>query len=64
MIYLIWLPILLGSKVFAGRFNAWAKVSPDRLAMMDKAAAAIGDSERAPGMTQFLALALLAISIT
>lgn len=64
MIYLIWLPILLGSKAFASRFNAWARVSPDRLAMMDKAAAAMDDSEQAPGMTQFLALALLAISIT
>ncbi|MDZ4731834.1 MAG: DUF819 family protein [Xanthomonadales bacterium] len=64
MIYLIWLPILLGSKSFAKRFNAWAKVAPGRLALMDQAAAALDDTEQAPSMTQLLALALLAISIT
>jgi len=64
LIYLIWLPILLGSKAFAARFNVWMKVPPGRLAMMDKAAADTGQSEEAPSMTKLLALALLAISIS
>ncbi len=63
MIYLIWLPILLGCKSFAKRFNAWARVPPGRIAMMDEAAAALDNTEQAPSMTQLLALALLAISI-
>ncbi len=64
MIYLVWLPILLGCKSFAQRFNKWMKVPPGRIAMMDKAAAAMDDSDQAPSMIQLLALALLAISIT
>ena len=31
VIYIVWLPILLGSKNFADRFNAWANVPEDRL---------------------------------
>ncbi len=64
LVYLIWLPILLGSKALAKRFNAWMKVPPGRLAMMDKAAATLEENEQAPSMTQLLYLALLAISIT
>lgn len=64
LVYLIWLPIMLGSKAFAQRFNSWMKVPPGRLDTMDKAAAAMAESEQAPNMTQLLALALLAISIT
>ncbi|HET6565023.1 MAG TPA: DUF819 family protein, partial [Xanthomonadales bacterium] len=64
MVYLIWLPILLGSKAFAKKFNAWMKVPPGRIAMMDKAAAAMEEDDKAPSMTQLLALALLAITIT
>ncbi len=64
LVYLIWLPILLGSKALAKRFNAWMKVPPGRLAMMDKAAATLEETEQAPSMTQLLYLALLAISIT
>jgi uncharacterized membrane protein len=64
MVYLIWLPILLGSKAFADRFNRWMKVAPGRLAMMDKAAADLEEVQHAPSMTQLLALALLAVGIT
>ncbi|HVT44583.1 MAG TPA: DUF819 family protein [Thermoanaerobaculia bacterium] len=38
LIYVIWLPILLGSKAFADRFNKWARVSEDRLEKMESAA--------------------------
>jgi uncharacterized membrane protein len=64
LVYLIWLPIMLGSKAFAVRFNRWMKVPPGRLAMMDKAAMAMTETEQAPSMTQLLALGLLAIGIT
>ena len=64
LVYLVWLPILLGCKTFASRFNRWMKVSPDRLALMDQAAEDFESLEAAPGMTQLLALALLAVGTT
>ncbi len=64
LVYLIWLPILLGSKAFADRFNRWMKVPSGRLALMDKAAAEMDHTEQPPSMTQILALALVAIGIT
>jgi len=64
LVYLIWLPIMLGSKAFAARFNRWMKVPADRLKMMDLAAEVEEAEDRAPRMTQLLALALLAIGTT
>ena len=64
MVYLIWLPILLGSKAFAERFNRWMKVPADRITQMEQAAAEFGDTEKAPDMTSLLYLALLAIGFT
>ncbi len=37
MVYLVWLPLLLGSRAFAARFNQWMRVPADRLALMDQA---------------------------
>lgn len=64
MVYLVWLPLLLGSRAFAAKFNRWMRVSPDRLALMDQAAADHGEVERAPGMIQLLYLALVALGVT
>jgi len=64
MVYLIWLPLLLGSRAFAQKFNRWMRVPADRLAMMDRAAAEHDDSEQAPKMIQLLYLALIALSFT
>jgi len=64
LVYLVWLPIMLGCKAFAERFNRWVKVPSGRLAMMDQAALAMAHTEQAPGMTQLLSLALLATGIT
>ena len=64
MVYLIWLPLLLGSRAFAQKFNRWMRVPADRLAMMDRAAAEHVDSEQAPKMIQLLYLALIALSFT
>ena len=64
MVYLIWLPILLGSKAFADRFNRWMKVPHDRIELMEQAAGKFDTSEDAPSMIGFLYLGLLAIGFT
>ena len=64
VIYIVWLPILLGSKNFADRFNAWANVPEDRLRMMDSAAALVLEEERAPVMREYIYLGAIAIGVT
>ncbi len=64
MVYLIWLPILLGSKSFAEKFNRWARVPPGRLQAMESAAADFKSTESAPTMTSLLYLGLLAVGFT
>jgi len=64
MVYLVWLPLLLGCKVFADQFNKWARVPEGRLAQMERAAAEFDNRESAPSMTQLLYLALLALGFT
>ena len=64
MIYLVWLPILLGSKSFANKFNRWARVPAGRIEAMESAAANFKSSESAPTMTSLLYLGLLAIGFT
>jgi len=64
MVYLIWLPLLLGSRAFAEKFNRWMRVPANRLELMDRAAAEHSESEQAPKMIQLLYLALIALSFT
>ncbi len=64
MIYLVWLPILLGSKSFANKFNRWARVPAGRIEAMENAAANFKSSESPPTMTSLLYLGLLAIGFT
>lgn len=64
MVYLIWLPLLLGSRAFAAKFNRWMRVPANRLEMMDKAAAEFNEIEQPPNMIQLLYLALIALGIT
>lgn len=64
MVYLVWLPILLGSKAFADRFNRWMRVPKGRIEAMDRAAAAAVTEEHAPKMIQLIALALVALGFT
>jgi uncharacterized membrane protein len=64
MVYLVWLPLLLGCKAFADRFNVWARVPEGRLETMEAAAAAHDSTEASPGFVQLLYLALLAIGCT
>lgn len=64
LVYLIWLPILLGSKALADRFNRWMKVPEDRIEAMEQAAAEATVEEPAPKMIQIVSLALLSLGFT
>ena len=64
MVYIIWLPLLLGSRAFAERFNRWAKVPPGRIEQMESAALAAADTDHAPSMQQILYLAVIALTTT
>lgn len=64
MVYLVWLPVLLGCKAFAERFNRWARVPSDRIANMEQAAAQASQIEPAPKMIQIVSLALLSLGFT
>jgi uncharacterized membrane protein len=64
VIYIVWLPILLGSKNFAEQFNRWAKVPADRLKMMDDAAAVVVERERTPQMRDYIYMGAIAIGVT
>lgn len=64
VIYIIWLPILLGSKNFADKFNAWTGVPEDRLRLMDAAADAHAVKERLPEMRDYIYLVAIAIAVT
>lgn len=64
VVYIVWLPILLASRNFADRFNAWAKVPEDRIRSMDAAAAELDTDERAPDMRDYLFLIAIAIGVT
>jgi uncharacterized membrane protein len=64
MVYLIWLPLLLGSRAFAAKFNRLMRVPANRLARMDAAAASHEGDTQAPRMTHLLYLALVALGFT
>jgi uncharacterized membrane protein len=64
VIYIVWLPLLLASKNFADRFNAWARVPEDRMRMMESAAALAAEDEQTPEMRDYVFLAAIAIGVT
>ncbi len=64
LVYLVWLPLLLGSRAFAKKFNIWMRVPANRLELMDRAAEQHDDSEQPPKMIQLLYLALIALGFT
>jgi len=65
-IYVIWLPILLGSKAFADKFNKWTGADEDRVARMEAAAKAEADGEpEVPlAMRHFLYLGVIGLAAT
>ncbi len=64
VIYIVWLPLLLMSRDFADRFNRWARVPADRIAMMDEAAELHFDEDKAPTMPQYLYLLAIVVVVT
>ncbi|MDH3545511.1 MAG: DUF819 family protein, partial [Gammaproteobacteria bacterium] len=64
VVYIVWLPLLLMSRDFADKFNAWARVPADRLAAMDAAADLHVEDEHPPTMPQYLFIGAIAIGIT
>lgn len=64
VVYLVWLPILLGSKNIADRFNRWTGVSDERVRMMEAASESALKEERPPQMRDFIYLAAIAIGVT
>jgi len=64
IIYVFWLPLLLMSRDFADRFNAWARVPKDRLEAMDAAAEIHVEDDHAPTMPQYLFLIAIVIGVT
>jgi uncharacterized membrane protein len=63
-VYVVWLPILLMSRNFADRFNAWARVPPERLAAMEEAAEIHMDEEHPPTMPEYVFLAAIVTGVS
>jgi uncharacterized membrane protein len=64
VVYIVWLPLLLMSRDFADKFNAWARVPAERLAAMDAAAEMHVEDDHAPTMQQYLYLAAVVVGVT
>ncbi|MDT9599766.1 DUF819 family protein [Sphingosinicella rhizophila] len=65
LLFAFWLPVLLGSRNFADRFNAWARVPASRLAALEESTSASEDAlAPAPSMLDYLYLALVAVTVT
>ena len=66
VVYVVWLPILLGSKAMADRFNKWARVKEGRVEAMEAAAQAEAASrvEQPVVMRHFIYLGALALGAT
>jgi uncharacterized membrane protein len=63
-VYVVWLPILLMSRNFADRFNAWARVPEERLAAMEEAAEIHVDEEHPPTMPEYVFLAAVVMVVS
>ena len=63
-VYVLWLPILLGSRNFAAQFNKWARVPEDRIAAMDAAAEVHREDDHPPTMPQYLFILAVALLVT
>jgi uncharacterized membrane protein len=63
-VYIVWLPILLTSRNFADKFNAWARVPPERLAAMEEAAEMHVDEEHPPTMPEYIFLAAVVVGVS
>lgn len=64
LVYIIWLPILLGSKNFAGFFNRIMRVDAERIKMLESAQTEIRQKQEPVGMRHFLYLLFLGFLCT
>ncbi len=64
VVYVVWLPMLLLSRDFADKFNKWARVPEDRIAMMDAAAELHYEEDQERTMPQYLFLFAVVIDVT
>ena len=63
-IYVVWLPLLLGSKSFAERFNRWTRVSPERLRRLEELETEAIGATSPVTVAQLLYLAAIALLAT
>lgn len=59
VVYVVWLPLLLASRAWAGRFNRWAKVDPERMERM--ASASLGDEGQRQPLQMLHVIYLIAV---
>ncbi len=64
LVYIVWLPILLGSKNFAAFFNRFTKVDAKRIQMLESAHAEIQNKQVVVKMRHFLYLLFLGFMCT
>ncbi len=62
-VYVVWLPILLGSKTQAKRFARWANVDPERVANMEKAALELDRKSNEVSMLDLLLLGTITMAV-
>jgi len=63
-VYLVWLPILLSSKKFADWFNRFARVTPERIEMLERASEGLDQDDGKPAMRDYLYLLFLGMTVT
>jgi uncharacterized membrane protein len=63
-VYLIWLPIMLSSKNFAGVFHRFTRVPAERLEELEAAARKLTSDKGVPELRHFLYLAFLGFVVT
>lgn len=64
LVYIVWLPILLGSKSVAGVFNRLMRVDRKRITMLESAEVGAKGQREAVRMTHFLYLLVLGLACT
>jgi uncharacterized membrane protein len=64
LVYMVWLPILLGSKNFAKAYNRFTRVEKKRLRMLEMAQAETQESQERVRMRHFLYLLVLGLACT
>lgn len=64
LVYIVWLPILLGSKHFAKSFNRFVRVDDRRIQMLETAQSKTEDRQEIPKMRHFLYLFILGCACT